>query len=73
MEGHTSDLLLQDIPCRAPGVMYEPSFPPSAVKDLDPALQLGISNPQSDVDLKAHLAQVGGRINWALQFAALIL
>ena len=40
----------------------KPLFPPSAVKDLDPALQMGISNPEADVYFKDHLAQAGGRI-----------
>ena len=40
----------------------KPLFPPSAVKDLDPALQMGISNPEADVYFKDRLAQAGGRI-----------
>ena len=40
----------------------KPLFPPSAVKDLDPALQMGIFNPEADVYFKDHLAQAGGRI-----------
>jgi starvation-inducible outer membrane lipoprotein len=40
----------------------EPLFPPAAVKDLDPALQMGIFNPEADVYFKGHLAQAGGRI-----------
>lgn len=40
----------------------KPLFPPSVVKDLDPALQMGISNPEADVYFKDHLAQAGGRI-----------
>ena len=37
-------------------------FPPEAVKDLDPALQMGIFNSEADVYFKGHLAQAGGRI-----------
>jgi hypothetical protein len=37
-------------------------FPPAAVKDLDPALQMGIFNPEADIYFKGHLAQAGGRI-----------
>ena len=40
----------------------EPLFPPAAVKDLDPALQMGIFNPEADIYFKGHLAQAGGRI-----------
>jgi starvation-inducible outer membrane lipoprotein len=40
----------------------EPLFPPAAVKDLDPALQMGIFNSEADVYFKGHLAQAGGRI-----------
>src|SRR6185295_3028775 len=40
----------------------KPLFPPSAVKDLDPTLQMGISNPEIDIYFKDHLAQAGGRI-----------
>jgi alkaline phosphatase D len=40
----------------------QPLFPPSAVKDLDPAMQMGIFNPEADVYFKDHLAQAGGRI-----------
>src|SRR4051812_48746338 len=37
----------------------KPLFPPTAVEDLDPALQMGISNPEADVYFKDHLAQAG--------------
>ena len=40
----------------------EPLFPPAAIKDLDPALQMGIFNPEADIYFKGHLAQAGGRI-----------
>ena len=40
----------------------EPLFPPAAVKDLDPALQMGIFNPEADIYFKGHLAKAGGRI-----------
>lgn len=40
----------------------EPLFAPAAVKDLNPALQMGIFNPEADTYFKGHLAQVGGRI-----------
>ncbi|MBU6481514.1 MAG: Slp family lipoprotein [Nitrospirae bacterium] len=40
----------------------EPLFPPAAVKDLDPALQMGIFNPEADIYFKGHLARAGGRI-----------
>lgn len=40
----------------------EPLFPPAAVKDLNPALQMGIFNPEADTYFKGHLVQVGGRI-----------
>ena len=40
----------------------EPLFPRAAVKDLDPALQMGIFNPEADIYFKGHLAQAGGRI-----------
>ena len=37
-------------------------FPAVAVKDLDPALQMGIFNPEADIYFKGHVAQAGGRI-----------
>ncbi len=40
----------------------QPLFPPAAVKDLDPALQMGIFNPEADIYFKGHLARAGGRI-----------
>jgi starvation-inducible outer membrane lipoprotein len=40
----------------------QPLFPPAAVKDLDPTLQMGIFNPEADIYFKGHLAQAGGRI-----------
>lgn len=40
----------------------QPLFPPAAVKDLDPNLQMGIFNPEADIYFKGHLAQAGGRI-----------
>lgn len=40
----------------------EPLFPPAAIKDLDPSLQMGIFNPEADIYFKGHLAQAGGRI-----------
>jgi starvation-inducible outer membrane lipoprotein len=40
----------------------KPLFPPAAVKDLDPALQMGIFNPEADIYFKGHLAKAGGRI-----------
>lgn len=40
----------------------ESLFPPAAVKDLNPALQMGIFNPEVDIYFKGHLAQAGGRI-----------
>jgi hypothetical protein len=38
----------------------KPLFPPSAVKDLDPAMQMGIANPEADIYFKDHLAKAGG-------------
>jgi len=40
----------------------DPLFPPAAIKDLDPALQMGIFNPEADIYFKGHLAQAGGWI-----------
>ena len=40
----------------------EPLFPPAAVKDLDPTMQMGIFNPEADTYFKGQLGQVGGRI-----------
>jgi starvation-inducible outer membrane lipoprotein len=40
----------------------QPLFPAAAVKDLDPALQMGIFNSEADIYFKGHLAQAGGRI-----------
>jgi len=40
----------------------DPLFPPAAIKDLDPAPQMGIFNPEADIFFKGHLAQAGGWI-----------
>lgn len=40
----------------------DPLFPPEAIKDLDPAMQMGIFNPEADVYFKGKLGEVGGRI-----------
>jgi starvation-inducible outer membrane lipoprotein len=51
-------------PCLISSVVActQPLFPSAAVKDLDPALQMGIFNSEADVYFKGHLAQAGGRI-----------
>ncbi len=40
----------------------QPLFPSDVTKQLDPALQMDIFNPEAETYLKNHLVQVGGRI-----------
>jgi starvation-inducible outer membrane lipoprotein len=40
----------------------QPFFPPKAVRDVDPTMQISLFSSEVDTYFKGHVAQVGGRI-----------